>query len=195
MLCRQVANYEAVSLTSLLIACILLVLLQSRHNYADLDANSEVTTAKLGSSGESNWSDLSHGVVVDIDGTGHELEKEKEKAIEVDVKVLNEKFHKALHCSTNLLSGVGESMKVSVAGESVKLELYGYFKQAKEGDYIEPTPIHIKRPIAEGGGEEDTVRKMKIEAWKTSKGMSEVSAKQKYIELLSVISPGWENRG
>ena len=171
---------------------------ESRHNYADLDAITEVTTAKMGTSGESNWSDLSHGVVVGVDGTGHELGKEKEtKNVGADVKVLNDRFHKALHCSTNLLSGVGEKRKVSVAGESVKLELYGFFKQAKEGDFVEPSGPRADTSGAGGqggGGEEDIVRKMKLDAWRANKGMADIVAKQKYIDLLSVISPGWEDR-
>ncbi|GMI09374.1 hypothetical protein TrLO_g6817 [Triparma laevis f. longispina] len=169
---------------------------ENRHNYADMDSAGTITSK--GSSSE--WTELSHGVVVDVDGKGVGVEeKEKEKARKEE-KVgdsgedqLNDRFHRALHCSTNLLSGLGDNKK-GVAGESVKLQLYGFFKQAKEGDFNVETRAAALSSSGSSTPEGDAVQKMKLEAWKVNKGMSRSEAKQKYIDLLGVISPGWEDR-
>ncbi|GMI10781.1 hypothetical protein TrVE_jg12891 [Triparma verrucosa] len=168
---------------------------ENRHNYADMD--SAGTVMSKGSSSE--WTELSHGVVVDVDGKGVGLREgkvKKEKSSGSDNgDVLNDRFHRALHCSTNLLSGLGDNKK-GVAGESVKLQLYGFFKQAKEGDYSPETAT--RSALSSTGSstlEGDAVAKLKLDAWKVNQGMSRSEAKQKYVDLLGVISPGWEDRG
>jgi acyl-CoA-binding protein len=53
------------------------------------------------------------------------------------------------------------------------LKLYGYFKQATEGDVSGPKP-----------GFFDFVGTAKYEAWEKLKGMSADDAKKKYIDLV-----------
>jgi acyl-CoA-binding protein len=53
------------------------------------------------------------------------------------------------------------------------LKLYGYFKQATEGDVSGPKP-----------GFFDFVGTAKYEAWEKLKGMSPDDAKKKYIDLV-----------
>ena len=90
---------------------------------------------------------------------------------------MNERYYKALHYSTDVLSDKN-------AGEDVKLSLYGLFKQAKQGD--------ASVGAGERGGVLGQVEQLKLDSWKSCGGMSKLEAKKRYIELLGEVSPNWE---
>jgi len=164
-----------------------------RHAY-DADLSIESATVGTSSSRESEglaWTELRNGVVVGENGLGSVKARADSAAMSakgsdsrggglrgLDIKLLNERFHRALHFSTDLLSGMGSS---KTAGEDVKLKLYGFFKQAKEGN-----------ATAKGEGELGEVEQMKLDAWKSYKGMTRMEAKSNYIDLLTTVSPHWD---
>lgn len=70
-----------------------------------------------------------------------------------------------------------EVKKLSSASNEDKLELYGYFKQAKEGDCSTQKP----------GGLFNQKEKAKWEAWNAKKGISKEEAQKKYIEKVDQL--------
>ena len=174
-----------------------------RHAYSDVsglvDMSAEGASSNRGSEGGVEWTDLRNGVVVDINGLGSVGgdgntsggRGSVKSATDVhnrdsgvgssgggeDVKVLNERYYKAVHYSTDLLSDKN-------AGEDVKLSLYGLFKQAKQGD--------ASGGAGERGGVLGEVEQLKLDSWKSCGGMSKLEAKKRYIELLGEVSPNWE---
>ena len=57
-----------------------------------------------------------------------------------------------------------------------QLELYGYYRQASDGDNHTPQP-----------GAQDTAALAKWNAWSARAGMSREHAKQQYVTLISAI--------
>ena len=66
---------------------------------------------------------------------------------------------------------------------AVKLEFYGLFKQAKDGDNNESQPWAIQ-----------VESRAKWEAWKAVAGKSKSDAMIAYIALLDKIEPQWRNQ-
>ena len=66
---------------------------------------------------------------------------------------------------------------------SVKLEFYGLFKQAKEGDNTDAQPWAIQ-----------VEARAKWEAWKAVAGKSKSDAMKAYIALLDKIEPSWRSQ-
>ena len=65
---------------------------------------------------------------------------------------------------------------------AVKLDFYGLFKQAKEGDNKESQPWAIQ-----------VEARAKWEAWTAHAGKSKDEAMKAYIVLLSKIEPNWKS--
>jgi acyl-CoA-binding protein len=169
-----------------------------------------------GSSITSDWSEISvltQGIEIDVNGLGRlstngniENGDDEKKTImagssatspvgatagdgaaagenkEEDVNAL---FHRALLFSTDLLSDSGDKGHA----EGVKLDLYSLFKQAKEGDCSDEGEEDSSTGKAAG-----EINDLKLQAWKSRRGISQLDAKIMYIDLLNVIAPGWENR-
>ena len=173
-----------------------------RHAYADpLEVIEYVDGTRSSSRGTSEqgsgeWAELSQGVVVDNNGLGNPTNHDE--GIEVTVgysnaESLNEAFHKALHFSTDLLTGAGDT--ASVAEASVKFELYGYFKQAKEGSYKGSQKGDAAEEGSSSPPEGDLdLDELKERAWRRNRGMKRSEAKLKYIALLNNACPGWQGR-
>ena len=66
---------------------------------------------------------------------------------------------------------------------SVKLDFYGLFKQAKEGDNKESQPWAIQ-----------VESRAKWEAWNSQAGKSKEEAMKAYISLLEKIEPKWKSQ-
>jgi diazepam-binding inhibitor (GABA receptor modulator, acyl-CoA-binding protein) len=95
------------------------------------------------------------------------MEQETQREMMTMSEELNEKFAKAKE----------ESVQLSKAPDNMtKLEMYGIYKQAAEGDCTG------KRP-----GMTDFVGRAKYDAWKKNEGMSQDEAKQKYIDLIEKL--------
>ncbi|KAI7841452.1 hypothetical protein COHA_004847 [Chlorella ohadii] len=63
-----------------------------------------------------------------------------------------------------------------------KLQFYGYFKQATEGDCTAAQPWAVQFEA-----------RAKWEAWNKLKGMTKEEAMQKYIDLVAAGDPNWES--
>jgi len=66
----------------------------------------------------------------------------------------------------------------------IKLEFYGLFKQATQGDVSTPRP----------DGLFELSGKAKWDAWHSRKGMTVDAAKSAYIGLMDSHSPGWRQQ-
>ncbi|KAK8802973.1 hypothetical protein WA588_002132 [Blastocystis sp. NMH] len=64
--------------------------------------------------------------------------------------------------------------------DGAKLAIYGYFKQATQGDNHSPSPSSL-----------DLVASAKWKAWEACRGMTEEEAKAKYVEFVTKLSPEW----
>ena len=65
---------------------------------------------------------------------------------------------------------------VEKLSDEVKEEIYGLFKQAKEGDNTKPAPA-------------SSIEKKKWEVWMKKKGISKENAMKAYIELAKKVLP------
>eukprot|EP00039_Didymoeca_costata_P011733 m.166125 g.166125 ORF g.166125 m.166125 type:complete len:327 (-) comp15271_c1_seq2:1520-2500(-) len=92
--------------------------------------------------------------------------------------VVNQQFQRAVQMIKDLPKVPREGDPEITISNQNKLDLYGLYKQATEGDCNEPKP-----------GMFELIKKYKHEAWKKREGLSDVDAKRKYLDtLLQIIS-------
>jgi len=87
---------------------------------------------------------------------------------------LDETFQKAVYLIRN-----GPPRESS---NEVKLNFYKYYKQATEGDVTGSQPWAVQLEA-----------RAKWDAWNSAKGLGKDEAKQKYVELVAVDEPDWQN--
>lgn len=68
------------------------------------------------------------------------------------------------------------------ASNETRLRVYALYSQATRGD----CPEQLDGPI-------DPIRRLKLDAWCSHRGMTQEDAMTKYVALIDELSPGWRN--